>query len=64
MLKAWNFTKNKLRHRCLDNDLQKMFRTNILNRTIYVLHRTDTFGNSFNGRLMPRQLTDLNFKWR
>ena len=30
ILKAWNFTKNKLHHRCFDNDLQKNFRTNIL----------------------------------
>ena len=29
MLKAWNFTKNKLQHRCFDNNLQKIFRTNI-----------------------------------
>lgn len=28
--KAWNFTKQKLRHRCLDDNLQKIFQTNIL----------------------------------
>ena len=30
MLKAWDFTKNILRHICIDNNLQKIFRTNIL----------------------------------
>ena len=30
MLKAWDFTKNNFHHRCTDNNLQKMFRTNIL----------------------------------
>ena len=30
MLKAWDFTKNKFCHRCFDNNLQKIFRTNIL----------------------------------
>ena len=30
MLKAWDFTKNKLCHRYFDNNLQKMSRTNIL----------------------------------
>ena len=30
MLKAWYFTKNKLCHRCIDNNLQKILRTNIL----------------------------------
>ena len=30
MLKALDFTKNKLCHRYFDNNLQKIFRTNIL----------------------------------
>ena len=30
MLKAWAFTKNRLCHRYFDNNLQKIFRTNIL----------------------------------
>ena len=30
MLKAWYFSKNKLCHRCIDNNLQKNFRPNIL----------------------------------
>ena len=30
ILKAWDFTKNKLCHRYFDNNLQKIFRTNIL----------------------------------
>ena len=30
MLKAWNFSKNKICHRCFDNNLQKLFRTKIL----------------------------------
>ena len=30
MLKAWNFTKNKLLHKCFVNNLQKKFRANIL----------------------------------
>ena len=34
MLKAWNFTKNKFHHRCLDINLQKIFRTNILENAI------------------------------
>ena len=25
MLKAWNFTKNKINHKCFDNNLQKLF---------------------------------------
>ena len=31
MLKAWNFTKNKICHRIFDNNLQKLFRTKIKN---------------------------------
>ena len=30
MLKAWDFTKNTLSHRYFDNNLQKIFRKNIL----------------------------------
>ena len=30
MLKAWNFTKNKIYHECFDNNLQKLFWTKIL----------------------------------
>ena len=30
MLKTWYFTKNKLCHRCIDNNFQKNFRTSIL----------------------------------
>ena len=30
MLKTWDFAKNKLCHRCFDNNLQKTFQTNIL----------------------------------
>ena len=58
MLTAWNFTKNKLHHRCLDNKLQKIFRKNVpKNSTGQILRIV-------NGRFMVRQLTDLNFKWR
>ena len=38
MLKAWDFTKDKLCHRYFDNNRQKIFRTNILeNRTRQIL---------------------------
>ena len=30
MLKAWDFTENKLCHRCFDSNFQITFRTNIL----------------------------------
>ena len=30
MVKAWDFTKNNLCHRYFDNNLQKIFETNIL----------------------------------
>ena len=30
MLKAWDFTKNKLCHKYFDNNLQEIFQTNIL----------------------------------
>ena len=29
ILKLWNFTENKLCHRCFDNNLQKIIQTNI-----------------------------------
>ena len=59
MLKAWNFTENKLRHRCFDYNSQKIFRTNILGNSNR--HICDSY---FDGQLKLRQLTDLNFKWR
>ena len=38
MLKAWNFTKNRLRHRYFGNNLYKIYRTNILENTAgYIL---------------------------
>ena len=30
MLQEWNFTKNKICHRCFDNNLQKVFPTKVL----------------------------------
>ena len=30
MLKAWNFTENKIYHKCFDNNLKKLFGTKIL----------------------------------
>ena len=57
MLKAWNFTTYKLHHRYFDNNLQKNFRTNILESDT-----ADTFDSCFNCRIILRQLTDLNFK--
>ena len=30
ILKAWNFTQIKLRHRCFANNVEKIFQTNIL----------------------------------
>ena len=33
MLKAWNFTKNKICHRIFDNSLQKLFPTKILKKS-------------------------------
>ena len=57
MLKAWNFTKNKLRHRCFDNKLQKILQTNVLENV------TGQILLIVNGRLMLRHLTELNFKW-
>ena len=35
MLKAWDFTKNKLCQRCFDNNLQKIFQKNILENGTY-----------------------------
>ena len=38
--------------------MQKLFQTTILEKA-----SAHTFDRCFNGRLMFRQLTDLNFKW-
>ena len=57
MLTAWNFTTYKLHHRYFDHNLQKNFQTNILESDA-----ADTFDSCFNGGLMLRQLTELNFK--
>ena len=57
VLKAWNFTTHKLRHRYFDSNLQKNFQTNILESDT-----ANTFDSCFNSRIMLRQLTDLNFK--
>ena len=32
MLKAWDFTKNSFRHKYIDNNLQKIFQTNVLEK--------------------------------
>ena len=56
MLKVWNFTTYKLCHRYFDSNFQKNFRTNILESDT-----ADTFDSCFNGWIMLRQLTDLNF---
>ena len=39
MLKSWDFTKNKLCHKYFENNLQKIYRTNILKKW----HQTNTF---------------------
>ena len=57
MLKAWNFASYKHDHRYFDNNMQKIFRTNILESDT-----ADTFDSCFNCRIKLRQLTDLNFK--
>ena len=46
MLKAYNFTKNKICHRCFDNNFHKRFQTKI--------HKDskDTFDICYNGWLM------------
>ena len=58
MLKAFNFTKDKLRRRCFDNKLGKIFRTNVLENV------TGQIILIVNGRVMFINLTNLNFKWR
>ena len=58
ILKAWSFTKNVLQQGWFGVSLQKIFWENVFgNCTGQVLLMT-------NGRLMLRQLNDLNFKWR
>ena len=58
MLKEWSFNKYKLCHRFFDNNLLKNCRTNTLESdTAQIL-----FESCFNGRLMLRQSTYLNFK--
>ena len=47
ILKAWNFTTYKLHHRYFDNNLQKNFRTNILESDTAV-----TFDSCFNCRIL------------
>ena len=56
MLKAWNFTKNEVQGRCLDN--------NFPNKYSWKRYQVYTFDQWFNGRPMIRQLTDPNVKWR
>ena len=57
MLKAWNFTIYKLRDRYFDNNLQKNCQTNV-----HESDTADTFDSCLHGRVMLRQLTDLNLK--
>ena len=47
MLKAWDFTKTRPCQRYFDNNLGKIFQTNILQNGT-----TDTFDSCFNGQLM------------
>ena len=47
ILKAWNFTTYKLHHRYVDNNLQKNFRTNILESDT-----ADTLDSCFNCRII------------
>ena len=54
MLKAWNFNKYKLCKRSFDNNLPKNYSSE--------QHRTDTFDKCLNGRLILRQLSDINLK--
>ena len=57
MLKAWNFTRYKICHRCFDDNFQKNFRTNFLQS-----YTADTSDSCFKSRIMLKQLTDINFK--
>ena len=60
MLNVLNFSKNKLHHRCFDNNLQKFLRTNTLeNVTGHIF-----LDSCINGRFMLKQLNDLNSKWK
>ena len=60
VLKGKNFIKNKLRHKCFDNRLLKILRTNTLeNNTGQILLIV-----VLNGRFILRQATELNFKLR
>ena len=60
MLNALNFSKNKLHRRYFDNNLQEFSRINILESVTGHWLLLDSF---FNGRLMLKQINDLNFKW-
>ena len=53
MLKTYKFTKNKLRHRCFHNNLQKIFQTNILEN-----------GTGQTLLMVVLMISDLNVKWR
>ena len=58
MPKTYSFTKNKTHVRCFDNCLEMLFDTNILENATWQIIVTVVL------ILMPRQLTDLNFKSR
>ena len=45
---AWDFTENKLCHRCFENN----FAENFPNKYSWEQHQTDTFNSCFNVRLM------------
>ena len=60
MLNVLHFSKNKLYRRYFDNNLQEFSRTNIPEN---VTGHSLIFDCCFNGRLMLKQLNDLNFKW-
>ena len=59
MLNLLNFSKNKLHHRCFDNNLQKFLLTITLENVPDIF-----FDGCFNGQLMLKQLSNLNFKWK
>ena len=58
MPKTYSFTKNKIHVRCFDNCLEILFDTNVLENATWQIIVTVVL------ILMPRQLTDLNFKSR
>ena len=60
MLNVLNFSKNKLHHRCFDNNLQKFLRTNTLEKVTGHIF----LDSCINGRFMLKQLNDLNSKWK